>query len=98
MGQLRRYPLNAAGDFYVAGGLCIFCKAPEQEAPDLVSHDPFGNHCFFRRQPETPGELGRAVTAVAVGCCGAVRYGGADPDVLRSLAEHGAADACDHRL
>src|SRR5262245_43124664 len=77
--QQRRYPLNATGDFYVADGVCIACTAPEHEAPELMSHDPgahAGYHCYFKRQPATPQELQRAVMAVAVGCCGAVRYGG----------------------
>jgi hypothetical protein len=84
----RRYPLNAAGDFYVADGMCIACRAPEHEAPDLMAHDPSahaGYHCYFKRQPTTPEELERAIRAVAVGCCGAVRYGGRDPQVIRRL-------------
>jgi hypothetical protein len=84
----RRYALNAAGDFYVADGLCIACTAPEHLA---------GYHCYFKRQPGTALELQRAVMAVAVGCCGSVRYGGTDPVVLERLAELHASDACDHR-
>jgi hypothetical protein len=98
MDQQRRYPLNAAGDFYVADGMCIACTAPEHEAPDLLFHDPeahAGYHCYFKRQPGTPDELQRAVMAVAVGCCGVVRYGGDDSALLRQLAGLGAAEACD---
>jgi hypothetical protein len=96
--QQRRYPLNAAGDFYVADRLCIACTAPEHEAPELMAHDEAhdGYHCYFRRQPSTPEELRRAIRAVGVGCCGAVRYGGTDPEVLRLLAKADAASACDH--
>jgi hypothetical protein len=86
--EQRRYPLNAVGDFYVADGMCIACTAPEHEAPDLMAHDPSahaGYHCYFKRQPKTPEELERAIRAVAVGCCGAVRYGGRDPEVIRRL-------------
>jgi len=96
----RRYALNAAGDFYVADGLCIACTAPEHEAPELMAYDPnalAGYHCYFKRQPGTALELQRAVMAVAVGCCGSVRYGGTDPVVLERLAELHASDACDHR-
>jgi hypothetical protein len=96
--QQRRYPLNAAGDFYVADGLCIACAAPEHEAPDLMAHDSaahVGYHCYFRRQPGTPEELRGAVIAVAVGCCSAVRYGGTDSAVLHQLQQLGEAAACD---
>lgn len=99
MTNLGRYPLNAAGDFYVAEGMCIACEAPEHEAPDLMAHDQAADgvyHCYFKRQPTTPQELARAVMAVAVGCCGAVRYGGTDPAVRYRLAELDAAEACDH--
>jgi hypothetical protein len=101
MDKPPRHPLNAAGDFYVIDGCCIACEAPEREAPDLMGHDceerP-GYQCYFRRQPSTPEELERAIWAVAVGCCGSVRYGGADLAVVHRLAELGAgADACDHR-
>lgn len=97
--SVYRYPLNAAGDFYVADGMCIACTAPEHEAPELLGHDHFshaGYHCFFKRQPQTPEELNHAIMAVAVGCCRAVRYGGTDAAVLRRLAELGATEACDH--
>ena len=95
----RRYPLNAVGDFYVADGMCIACTAPEHEAPDLMAHDTeahAGYHCYFKRQPSTPEELQQAIMAVVVACCGAVRYGGTDPSVLRQLAQCGSADTCDH--
>src|SRR4051794_15988361 len=94
-----RHPLNAAGDFYVVDGYCISCTAPEHEAPDLMGHDCAerpGYQCFFRRQPGTSEELDRAMRAVAVGCCGSVRYGGTDPAVLKRLAKLRATDACDH--
>lgn len=94
----RRHPLNTEGDFYVLDRSCIECQAPEREAPDLMGHDcperP-GYQCFFQKQPATNDELERAIHAVAVGCCGSVRYGGTDPFVLRRLQELRAEDACD---
>src|SRR5262245_751585 len=92
------FRLNAPGDFYVADDLCIACTAPEHEAPDLMAHDTSacgGYHCYFKKQPETPEEETRAVRAVAVGCCAAVRYGGNDKRILDQLVRMGAADACD---
>jgi hypothetical protein len=82
MERRKVYPLNALGDFYVEDGMCIACAAPEHEAPALMAHDPnahCGYHCYFKKQPQTPEELDRAIQAVNVGCCGAVRYGGTDP-------------------
>jgi hypothetical protein len=99
MQQPRRYPLNAQGDFYVEFDRCIACSAPEHEAPELMANDPTapsGYHCYFKRQPHTPEELQRAIMAVAVGCCGAVRYGGSDAVVIGRLAELGVPGACDH--
>ena len=98
---MQRYPLNAAGNFYVADGMCIACTAPEHEAPDLMTNSRAfdgGYHCYFRRQPETPKELEQAIRAVAVGCCGAVRYGGTDQAILNSLAELGSSADCDHPI
>src|SRR5262245_22568795 len=98
---MHRYPvytLNASGDFYVADGMCIACQAPEREAPDLMANDPTahaGYHCYFKRQPTTPNELEQAIWAVAVGCCGAVRYAGSNAAVLCRLQELGSAEACD---
>jgi hypothetical protein len=83
----QAFKLNAPGDFYVEDGLCIACTAPEHEAPDLMAHTGDGRtyHCYFKRQPQTPAELERAVRAVEVGCCGAVRYAGHDAEIIRRL-------------
>jgi hypothetical protein len=87
-----QHPLNAPGDFYVEDGLCLACQAPEHEAPDLIGHCVDSYHCYFKRQPVTPEETLLAVRAVQVGCCGAVRYGGADRNILSRL---GPSDDCD---
>lgn len=91
-----RFPLNVSGDFYVADEQCIACEAPEHEAPDLMTHQPGSAHCYFYRQPGTAEELDRAIMAVAVGCCGAVRYGGTDPSVIDRLKRLGATVMCDN--
>src|SRR5207247_861312 len=98
MEKRQRYPLNVPGDFYVENGMCIACTAPEREAPELMSHDPVahaGYHCYFQRQPETAQELDLAISAVNVGCCGAVRYGGRNASVIRRLTALGILEACD---
>jgi hypothetical protein len=95
------FPLNAPGDFYVEDGLCIACEAPEHEAPALMSHVKDGSrddcyHCYFKRQPQTPEEVQQAIRAVQVACCGAVRYGGRDPQIVSRLRALGSSDDCDH--
>ena len=73
------------------------CGAPECEAPSLMSHDGDG-HCFFVRQPSTAEEFNEAILGTWASCCGAVRYGGRDREILIRLAENGLAESCDHRL
>ena len=85
----ERTPLNAPGPFYVARDQCITCMAPEAEAPSLMAFDEERSSCYFRRQPETADETYRAIRAVWVSCCGAVRYGGTDPAVVRRLVNLG---------
>jgi hypothetical protein len=58
------------------------CRAPEAEARGLMSYDEEHSSCFFERQPTTPEEEYRAIRAVCASCCGAVRYGGTDPNVI----------------
>lgn len=79
-----RHPNNAPGPFFVEDGLCITCGIPELEAPDLIAGTDDG-HCYFRKQPVTPDEVRRAIAAVNISCCGAVQYGGDDPDILRQI-------------
>jgi hypothetical protein len=87
---VKRYPKNAPGPFYVENEGCVSCGAPEWAAPDLMTHDEGGEviyHCYFKRQPATPDETRQAVLACLVACCGAVRYGGNDPEVIRLFSE-----------
>ena len=93
----KRHPQNVAGPFYVANGDCMSCGAPEMEAGTLMSHDGKG-HCFFVRQPTTAQEVDAAILSLWSSCCGAVRYGGQDPEILVRLAEIGQGDTCDFRL
>ena len=77
---------NAPGDFFVEDGMCMTCGMPEAEAPDLVAGTLEG-HCYFKKQPTTPEELERAIGAMVVSCCGAVRYAGNDPAVISRIDE-----------
>ena len=90
--QPEPYPLNVPGPFYVENGMCIICRVPEHEAPDLIGFDeaPSGTgHCYFKKQPETSEELERAINAMSVACCGAHCYRGDDPEIIRRLREAG---------
>jgi hypothetical protein len=94
---IPRYPKNALGDFYVEHNCCLTCEAPSNEAHDLMAHDDEGDypHCYFKRQPETPEEVERAVMACFVSCVRAVRYAGKNPKILKRLQEIGRGDSCD---
>lgn len=73
------------------------CGAPEMHAPGLLSHDS-GGHCFFARQPASPEETNEAIESIWASCCGALRYGGTNREIVVRLAELGLADQCDFRL
>lgn len=92
-----RFAKNVPGPFYVENGYCISCEAPYSEAPDLMTHDDGegGYHCHFKKQPETPEEVERAVLACVVSCTNAVRYAGNDPAILARFREHRSRDSCD---
>jgi len=91
-----RHSRNCTGPFYVESGGCISCGAPESEAEGLISHDDAG-HCFFARQPITEDETNAAIRGVRATCCGAVRYGGDDPQILIRFAELGVSSQCDRQ-
>jgi ferredoxin len=95
--QIDRYHKNVSGPFYVMNNQCIACGAPYQEAPDLIEYDDVAvyPHCYFKKQPETPDELERAIRACCVSCVRAVRYAGEDPAILKGLRELGSDDSCD---
>ena len=79
------HPKNAPGPFFVEDGLCITCGMPELEAPDLITGTCEG-HCYFKKQPSTPEEVKQAIAAVVICCCGAVQYGGDNPEIIREIA------------
>ena len=93
--RFEAYSENAPGPFYVQKDMCIVCRAPESVAPDLIGfhRDPSGtdaeSHCYFKKQPQTPEEIDRAVKAVWANCCGCYWYAGSDPKVKKKLKEAG---------
>jgi hypothetical protein len=92
----QRVPENAPGDFYVQADLCTQCCLPHGEAPELLN-DPkqFFKECYFRRQPQTPAEIDRAIAAISVSEMCALRYAGSDPEILGKLRARNLAAQCD---
>src|SRR5580765_2788781 len=90
---LQRHPLNAEGPFYVSHGECISCGSPHVVAPELMAWEMNAKghvtHCYFRKQPETPQEIEQAILAMRASCCGALRYGGSDPEIIQKLEDAG---------
>lgn len=94
MGTNRtRYRLNVIGPFYVEDGCCTLCGVPDSIAPELfgVTDD----HCYVKRQPQTPDEHDAMVHVMVSQELGCVRYAGADESLLRRLAENGEGTQCD---
>jgi hypothetical protein len=93
----QRVPENAPGDFYVQADCCTSCCLVHEDAPDLLNDpaEPF-RECYFRRQPQTPEEIDRAINAICVSEMAALRYGGTDPVIIAKMRERGVADQCDH--
>jgi hypothetical protein len=91
----ERTPRNAPGPFYVVKDQCMSCGAPEAEAGGLVEFDEDTSSCFFARQPRTDDETYRAMRAVWVSCCGALRYDGSDSEVTRRLCNVGQSEQVD---
>lgn len=94
----QRYPEGEQSDFYVENA-CITCGAPQEEAPDLIAHsEAYHGHCYFKKQPQTPEEIERAINAICVSCIASIRYGGKNEAIIKRLYEHRRADQCDYQL
>ena len=87
----KRHGQNVDGPFYVMSDDCMACGAPELYASRLMSHDSHGQ-CFFARQPANPEETTEAIEGTWASCCGALRYGGTDSEILVRMAEVGLAE------
>jgi hypothetical protein len=89
----HRLEKNAPGDWYTTGE-CLWCGAPELEAPELLhplTDDDL--ETYFVRQPATPAEIERACRAASVCCVTSIRYGGRDPELISRLGNTG--EYCD---
>jgi hypothetical protein len=81
------HPKSAPGDFYVEKGQCLECGVPRVVAPDLVGWtDEKLRHCFWKKQPETPAELDRAIAVLEAQELGCHRYAGTDPAILNRIS------------
>lgn len=92
----QRDPRTSPGAYYALKGICLACGLPEDEAPDLLADlEQTDGETYFVKQPETPEEVGRACMAIAVCCVSALRYGGTDPEIIRSFGRQ-AKLVCDY--
>lgn len=93
---VKRFERNVPGPFY-STGQCFFCGMPQEEAPELLAPlDDDNLDTYFVRQPATPEEVERACRALEACCTRALRYGGADPAIIRRLGND--PGCCDHLL
>jgi hypothetical protein len=89
------HPKSAPGSFYVVKGECLACGVPHVVAPDLVGWtDEKLSHCFWKKQPETPAELERAIAVLEVQELDCHRYAGTDPAVVNRVS----STLCDYPM
>src|SRR5580700_12231896 len=89
------HPKSAPGDFYVEKGQCLACGVPHVVAPDLVGWtDEKVQHSFWKKQPETPAELERAIAVMEAQELECHRYAGTDPAILNRIL----STYCDHPM
>jgi hypothetical protein len=89
------HPKSAPGDFYVEKGQCLACGVPQVVAPDLVGWtDEKVQHCFWKKQPETPAELERAIAILEAQELECHRYAGTDPAILKRVS----SSYCDYPM
>jgi hypothetical protein len=89
------HPKSAPGDFYVVKGECLACGVPHVVAPDLVGWaDEKVQHCFWKKQPETPAELERAIAVLEAQELECHRYAGTNSAILNRVS----SSYCDYPL
>jgi hypothetical protein len=91
--KFKAHPRSALGDFYAEDGQCMACGVPHVLAPELMdwTEEKYW-HCFWKRQPETPKELDKAIAVLHSQELGCHRYAGTDPGILLRLPR----ECCDH--
>jgi len=70
------------------------CGVPEALAPELFAYDR-DDHRFVARQPKNAHEIDRMVGVMITSELGCIRYGGADPQIAKRLAQQGEGALCD---
>src|SRR5262245_64370856 len=86
-------PKSSRGDFYVVKDECLACGMPHVVAPDLIGWvDQQPPHCYWKKQPETPGELERAIEVLESQDLECLRYAGTNPAILDRVSP----EYCDH--
>ncbi len=98
MAEHKPHPANVPGDFYVEDGCCTMCLVPFAEASELFGECQDRNgypHCFVKRQPETPAELTKMISAIRCAELMCIRYRGTDRRVQLELVEADTGVVCD---
>ena len=91
--KFKPHPQSIPGDFYVVNGECLACGMPHVVAPDLIGWaEGAGSHCVWKKQPQTPAEIERAIAVLESQDLECHRYAGTNPAILdRVLTSY-----CDH--
>lgn len=88
MGEPKRkyeaHPGSSDGDFYRVCDECVSCGVPQSVAPDLIGSTEDGQ-CFWKKQPETPEELARALDVINGSCVAAHHYAGHDAAIISQI-------------
>lgn len=101
----NRHPKNIDGPFYSLAtdweddeychSECLDCDLPQLKAPTLLkSLQCEDGDTYFIKQPETESEINQAIAAAKCCCVNALRYGGKDPTIIKSMGQ----ELCDHNL
>src|SRR5215467_4708692 len=90
--KFNPHPKSALGDFYVVKGECLACGVPHVVAPDLVGWIGDTQHCFWKKQPETPAELERAIAVLEAQELECHRYAGTDFAIVSRIS----STCCDY--
>jgi hypothetical protein len=91
--RFKPHPLSTPGDFYAANAACGSCGVPQVVAPELVGWTN-AQHCFWLKQPDTLGELRRAMAVLETQELGCHRYAGRDREILKRISP----ENCDYPL